>query len=771
MVKFKDEAARDLVLESEAIHFDKKPVVLRPWTTDIGSLKSIKSVPVWIRLPDLGLQYWGVNCLSALLGHTIATCKFDSEAVWRKKDTKKAPASDPAESMENATTQDAALVNSAQPQSQQMGVSQSGESPKEQVWSYPKKSRALKPANPIPFQKTMNSFSVLQEQQKQISILDVCRLNKTGIGALLETKIKGEKLKEVMCSTFVGWDYYSSLRLEGRILLIWRASWVRIEAIQDHDQFFHCRVRICITIQEFCLTIVYASNQLEARRSLWYELAHLTFPVKPWVILGDFNVVFDPNDRMGGRPISVKELEDARQWLDLGLVEELKIMGSYYTWSNNQEGGNRIYSKLDRVFSNEDWLDSFPNVTAVSHWEVFRTTVLANWYKPLKVEGCGLEQVIWKLVRLKHVLNKFNWRVIRDVFKRHEKLYASFISQKSDWLRFGDENSSFFHASLKKRKIANTIVTFVSDGGRVEDNYQKVVNHFLQHFKNFLGSSSKALCYIDPVTIALGPVLNFDDQLELIKPFSYQDVKSAMFSINSIKSPGLDGFGAGFFKALWKDIGKEVSMAVLDFFETGYIPKFLNNTILALIPMVDNPINAADYRPIACYLSKGYNRKHCSPHYLMKIDISKAYDSIDWDFLENLLKALRFPGHFIKWIMVCLRGTSYCLLMNGRIQGCFQGGKGLRQGDPISPMLFVIVMDYLTRLLHKSSKEKDFRFHPLCKSLNIISLCFADDLLLFFSAQAQVHIVASSKLEIAHKGPAPFLSSVYSLFGLSGLCF
>ncbi|XP_062113952.1 uncharacterized protein LOC133824956 [Humulus lupulus] len=591
----------------------------------------------------------------------------------------------------------------------------------------------------------------LNKKNKKMSILDVCRLNKFGIGALLETKVKGEMLKEVMCSTFVGWDYYSSLRLEGRILLIWKASWVRIEAIQENDQFFNCRVRICNTNQDFCLTVVYGSNQLEARRSLRYDLAHFIFPVKPWVVLGDFNAIFDPNDRVGGRPISVKELEDARQWLDLCLVEELKIMGSYYMWSNNQEGGNRIYSKLDRMFSNEDWLDSFPNVTAVSHWEVvsdhcvillkqvavknvgvqpsrfynmwashpqFRTTVLDNWSKPLKVEGCGLEQAKSNLYNdPNNSCLCAEERTTFLEFKRQEKLYASFISQKRkiDWLHFGDENSSFIHASLKKRKVANRIV--------------------------------KASGYIDPITIALGLVLNFDAQLELIKPFSILDVKSAMFSIKSIKSHGPDGFGSSFFKALWKDIGKEVSLAVLDIFESGYAPKFLNNTILVsylwliilLMLLTIGLLRAGafiQHRSLACTvlilqdLIKGYNRKHCSPRCLMKIDINKAYDSIDWDFLENLLKALRFPGRFIRWIMVCLRRTTYRLMMNGRIQGCFQGGKGLRQGDPISSMLFVIVMEYLTHLLIKTSKEKNFRFHPLCKSLNLISLCFGDDLLL-----------------------------------------
>ncbi|XP_062094340.1 uncharacterized protein LOC133800399 [Humulus lupulus] len=67
-------------------------------------------------------------------------------------------------------------------------------------------------------------------------------------------------------------------------------------------------------------------------------------------------------------------------------------------------------------------------------------------------------------------------------------------------------------------------------------------------------------------------------------------------------------------------------------------------------------------------LIKGYKRKHSSPRCLMKIYLSKAYDSIDWDFLENLLKALRFPGRFIRWVMICMRGSSYCLMMNGQLQ-------------------------------------------------------------------------------------------------------
>ncbi|XP_062103874.1 uncharacterized protein LOC133814991 [Humulus lupulus] len=299
--------------------------------------------------------------------------------------------------------------------------------------------------------------------------------------------------------------------------------------------------------------------------------------------------------------------------------------------------------------------------------------------------------------------------------------------------------------------MSNRIVSYILTDGSVVDDYEQVTHHFLHHFQSFLGCSGRANGHIDMQSIFCGPVLDMASQLDLIKPFTFHDVKMALSSIHPVKSPGPDGYGASFFKVMWKEIGRDVSLAVLEFFETSFIPQSLNYIILVLIPKVDQPSNAADFRPIACcttiykciskmlcsrlasilpslinpnqgafikhrtlasnvlifqYLIKGYNRKNSSPRCAMKIDPSKAYDLIDWDFLENLLKALCFPSRFIRWIMICLRGTSYSLLLNGRIQGQFKGGKGLRQGDPISPLLFVIVMDYLTRMLIKASNDK-----------------------------------------------------------------
>ncbi|XP_030479051.1 uncharacterized protein LOC115696282 [Cannabis sativa] len=196
-----------------------------------------------------------------------------------------------------------------------------------------------------------------------------------------------------------------------------------------------------------------------------------------------------------------------------------------------------------------------------------------------------------------------------------------------------------------------------------------------------------------------GKRLDLAQQLKLIQPFSSKEIKEELFSIPSSKSPGPNGFNSEFFKVMWKEIGSEVSNAVKDFFRTD--------------------------------LFKNYGRKLISLRCAIKIDLSKAYDIVDWGFLEDLLEALNFPSKFVMWIMTCLKGTSYMLMMNGRLQGNFKGKKALRQGDPMSPLLFVLIMEYLTRRLRMETTKKTFRFHPLCKNLNSVSHFFADDLILF----------------------------------------
>ena len=113
------------------------------------------------------------------------------------------------------------------------------------------------------------------------------------------------------------------------------------------------------------------------------------------------------------------------------------------------------------------------------------------------------------------------------------------------------------------------------------------------------------------------------------------------------------------------------------------------------------------------------------------MDLQKAYDTLDWNFIHDILVALIFPYHFIKIVMTCISTTSYTLLVNGEPFEIFHPKRGLRQGDPMSPLLFVIGMEHLSRMLNVVSSVDSFHFHPRCKRLKLNYLCFADDLLLF----------------------------------------
>lgn len=153
------------------------------------------------------------------------------------------------------------------------------------------------------------------------------------------------------------------------------------------------------------------------------------------------------------------------------------------------------------------------------------------------------------------------------------------------------------------------------DNGCGIEDFALVVDHFLGHFRSITGHTSSVSCNIYNRFICMGNILNVDQQLNLIKPFSPAEIKKAMFDIGSNRSPGLDGFGSGLFKSSWSIVGKGVVDAVNDFFTSYNLPKGISSTLLVLIPKMVNPSTASDYRPIACCSSiyKCISKLICCP--------------------------------------------------------------------------------------------------------------------------------------------------------------
>lgn len=130
---------------------------------------------------------------------------------------------------------------------------------------------------------------------------------------------------------------------------------------------------------------------------------------------------------------------------------------------------------------------------------------------------------------------------------------------------------------------------------------------------------------------------------------------------------------------------------------------------------------------------------------LLKLDLEKAYDRIRWDFLEDTIMAVGLPDKWVRWIMQCVAGPSMSLLWNGEKMESFKPLRGLRQGDPLSPYLFVLCMERLCHLIDNSIAEKKWRPIRLSRGGPQLShVCFADDLILFAEASvAQIKVIRS----------------------------
>ncbi|KAL4367675.1 hypothetical protein GQ457_05G016460 [Hibiscus cannabinus] len=311
------------------------------------------------------------------------------------------------------------------------------------------------------------------------------------------------------------------------------------------------------------------------------------------------------------------------------------------------------------------------------------------------------------------------------------------------WAVEGDRNTKFFHLVASARRRSN-FINCLKVVANVINNPAEVKKAIELHFKDFYNKS---------LTI---PIKSFECSLNklssesaerLEKPFCEEEVFAALLSLENSKAPGPDGFNMGFLKKIWSSLKAEV----MDFFENffkGNITDFsFNHSFIVLIPKSTNLVGIEEYRPIslvgciykllskvlAMRLRKVLNER--LEGVVLKADFSKAYDTVDWDFLMVIMQKMGFGEVWCHWILLCISSAYISVLVNGSPTTPFAIGRGLRQGCPLSPLLFNIIGEALSALIHKANAKGYFKGLKVGQTeMEITRIQFVDDLMFFCEA-------------------------------------
>ncbi|GJS53894.1 putative RNA-directed DNA polymerase [Tanacetum coccineum] len=429
----------------------------------------------------------------------------------------------------------------------------------------------------------------------------------------------------------------------------------------------------------FC-SYVYADNYYVDRHALWNNLA------------GHAGLMRD------------------KSWVLLDCVQRMEVIdvnssGLHFTWNQKPKGSNGILKKIDMIIGNLQFNDDFSGSFAI-----FQP------YRILDHSSCVLRipKVVKRLKGLKSLFHK--------LLHTHGNL----------------------HDQVKMLRVELDEVQRAIDRDPSCQSLRDDHAHYLLAFKKasldeerFLRQKSKKVDV-------------------MVRDITDSEIRGALFSMGDDKSPGPDGYTTAFFKKesgcygrditdseidAWNVVGSDVTCTIRDFFSNGKLLKEIianriKDDLGDLVSIKQSAFvsgrRISDNIMLTQELMWNYHKRSGPPRCAFKVDIQKAYDTVDWNFLKLVLVGCGFHQKMMEWIMVCVTSTSYSVCVNGNIHGWFNGKRGLRQGNHLSPYLFTLVIEVLTLILQQSvHNAEEFQYHDRCDHQRSVNLCFADDLFLF----------------------------------------
>ncbi|XP_074293555.1 uncharacterized protein LOC141620634 [Silene latifolia] len=433
-------------------------------------------------------------------------------------------------------------------------------------------------------------------------VLDFLRTKNLDILAILETRVKAVNASKI-AKKFSTWKLICNYEkhYNGRIWFLYNPITISISHVMVEAQMISCVAHHHASNQDLQVSLVYGFNAAKDRERLWSAL-RATRTTLPWIVRGGFNIVRSPEEKLSPNPSVLQDMLDFNSCLFSCCLDDLNNTGINLTWTNKQDLQSRVWSKLDRALVNLAWLSQFPSSHAVfkeaglsdhspvivyvsdytkihkrfnfiNSWishPAYEETVNKAWYthkqgSPIfclfdklrnvkhaltQLHKNGFTSISAKMKDAKDALKAFRANLSLDPFSAHliteEKVLLSTYSNlkeaqmqilrqraKIKHIQDADSCSKYFFAKIAERKHQQII-------GAIKDSQ---------------GTKTIVL----PLSVAMlsSDVMSPADKALLIKDITDQEIKEAVFGIDSNSSLGIDGFSSGFFKSLWHIIGKD----------------------------------------------------------------------------------------------------------------------------------------------------------------------------------------------------------------------
>ena len=342
------------------------------------------------------------------------------------------------------------------------------------------------------------------------------------------------------------------------------------------------------------------------------------------------------------------------------------------------------------------------------------------------------------------------------------------LRSKAKWYEQGEKPTKYF-LSLEKQNFQNKAIAKLETAQGVITETEDIKEHAKNYFQNLYTSKNVKDVELEDIFKNCSiPKITDEEALSLEGELQYDEVLACLKNMKNNKSPGPSGFTAEFYKFFWLDINKYLINSLNHAFKTGELSISQKQGLITCIPKPDKPRDQIkNYRPISLLntsyklassviaarikrvlpkiisddqkgFMKGRYIGECTrlvsdimeytdfmniPGLLIMIDFEKAFDSVEWSFIEKCLNFFNFGSSIKEWIKTFYNNINSSVLINGFASDFFRITRGCRQGDPLSPYIFLIVAEILAHMLRQNDKVKGITMFDL----EYLLTQFADD--------------------------------------------